>query len=187
MIAKEVDLVNGLIGFNRRQFIISIYQRKYKWTSEQCNRLLDDIIKTAKESKEHFTGTIVYQEPVSGSFKKAYLVDGQQRVTTILLIIKALNLLSGLKKDENEDYEYVYESTYGYLYADSKSPKFGFKLQPSKNDENSFKVIMGGNSFKEIEDDPIIKNAKDDSLFNNFKTIYSKLESFGSTDRKSVV
>lgn len=181
MIAKEVDLVNGLIGFNRRQFIIPIYQRKYKWTSEQCNRLLDDIIKTAKESKEHFTGTIVYQEPVSGSFKKAYLVDGQQRVTTILLIIKALNLLSGLKKDENEDYEYVYESTYGYLYADSKSPKFGFKLQPSKNDENSFKVIMGGNSFKEIEDDPIIKNAKDDSLFNNFKTIYSKLESFGST------
>ncbi len=72
MIADKITLLEGLLGFNRRQFIIPIYQRKYKRTGEQCNRLIDDLVKAGKEGKEHFTGTVVYQEPSTGSFKKAF-------------------------------------------------------------------------------------------------------------------
>lgn len=174
MIANKITLLTELLGFDRRQFIIPIYQRKYKWTSEQCNRLIDDIIKAGEKQKEHFTGTVVYQEPPAGSFKKAYLVDGQQRVTTTLLMVKALNIISSEKKDENPDYRYVYNSTLGVLFADKNDSRKGMKLLPSKNDEKTFTAIMTAKSFDEVQSNPIIKKGEDDLLFNNFKTIYNR-------------
>lgn len=60
-------------------------------------------MKSGSKEVEHFTGTIVYQES-GGSFKKAFLVDGQQRVTTVILIIKALSLITASKKDADSDY-----------------------------------------------------------------------------------
>ena len=173
MIANKITLLTELLGFDRRQFIIPIYQRKYKWTSEQCNRLIDDIIKAGEKQKEHFTGTVVYQEPSAGSFKKAYLVDGQQRVTTTLLMVKALNIISFEKKDD-PNYEYVYNSTLGALFADKNDPRKGMKLLPSKNDEKTFNAIMAAKSFDEVQSNPIIKKGEDDFLFNNFKTIYNR-------------
>lgn len=174
MIANKITLLTELLGFDRRQFIIPIYQRKYKWTSEQCNRLIDDIIKAGEKQKEHFTGTVVYQEPPAGSFKKAYLVDGQQRVTTTLLMVKALNIISSEKKDEDPDYRYVYNSTLGALFADKNDSRKGMKLLPSKNDEKTFTAIMTAKSFDETQSNPIIKKGEDDFLFNNFKTIYNR-------------
>lgn len=176
MIANKITLLTELLGFDRRQFIIPIYQRKYKWNSEQCNRLIDDMIKAGTSQKEHFTGTVIYQEPASGSFKKAYLVDGQQRVTTALLMVKALNIISSKNKDNDPDYKYVYDSTYGALFADKNDPRKGMKLLPSKNDEKTFNLIMNANTFDEVQNNPLIKKTEDDFLFNNFKTIYNRFE-----------
>lgn len=174
MNAGKINLLTALLGFDRRQFIIPVYQRKYKWTGEQCNRLIDDIVKAGQSGKEHFTGTVIYQEPNAGSFKKAYLVDGQQRITTILLMIKALNVISLQKKDDDEDYKYVYESTLDYLLADKKDKSRGMKLVPSKNDERIFNCIMNGASFEEISKNPFISKEKDAFLYNNFLTIYNR-------------
>lgn len=189
MIANKITLLTELLGFDRRQFIIPIYQRKYKWTSEQCNRLIDDIIKAGEKQKEHFTGTVVYQEPAAGSFKTAYLVDGQQRVTTVLLMVKALNLISSEKKGSDIDYEYVYNSTLCALFADKNDPRKGMKLQPSKNDEKTFNAIMSAKNFDEVQNNPLIGKSEEDFLFNNFKTIYnrfSKLNKSGQVLRDIV-
>ena len=94
MIADTIKFVDGFIGTDRRQFIIPIYQRRYKWTNEQCSRLIDDMLKSASEHVDHFTGAVVYKEKPSGSFKSAFLVDGQQRMTTVILMLKALSLIS---------------------------------------------------------------------------------------------
>lgn len=173
MIAEKEYLVNSLIGTDRRQFIIPIYQRKYKWTNEQCSRLIDDIVKSGKKRTEHFTGTVVITQQ-GGSFRKAYLVDGQQRVTTIVLIVKALSLICE-EREEDKDYEYVYKSTHKCLYADQNDFERGYKVIPSKNDRKTFNLIMRAKSLKEIEDNPIIAKDKEDLMYNNFKYVYQRI------------
>lgn len=71
MYACKINFLRDFFGKDKRSFVIPIYQRNYKWTCEQCNRLIDDIINAAKEKKEHFTGTIIYQKLPSGTFEKS--------------------------------------------------------------------------------------------------------------------
>ena len=87
----------NLLGFLRKspQFIIPIYQRTYSWTESQCRQLWDDIIRTGSDDDiaGHFIGSIVYIE--KGLYQVAsqtplLVIDGQQRLTTVSLIIEAL-------------------------------------------------------------------------------------------------
>ena len=174
MIADTIKFVDGFIGTDRRQFIIPIYQRRYKWTNEQCSRLIDDMLKSASEHVDHFTGAVVYKEKPSGSFKSAFLVDGQQRMTTVILMLKALSLISSKKKDEDKDYKYVFNSSSEFLHFDKKDEDRGFKLIPSKNDATVFNLILSAKTLEELDKNPVILNEKNDLLFNNFKFIYNR-------------
>lgn len=77
------------------QFVIPIYQRTYSWTERECQQYWDDIIRTGKDEaiSTHFVGSIIYIEqghtPVTGRNKRL-LIDGQQRVTTLMLVLEAL-------------------------------------------------------------------------------------------------
>jgi len=77
------------------QFIIPIYQRTYSWTETECKQLWDDIIRTGKNESisAHFVGSIVYIEKglyQVSSQSPLLVIDGQQRLTTIILILEAL-------------------------------------------------------------------------------------------------
>jgi len=76
------------------QFTIPIFQRTYSWTERECRQLWDDIIRTGSDPKlgAHFVGSIVY---ISGSGPVTnpdafVVIDGQQRLTTITLLLEAL-------------------------------------------------------------------------------------------------
>lgn len=77
------------------QFVIPIYQRTYSWTTHECRQLWDDILRTGRNEDiaAHFVGSIVYIEKglyhVS-SQSPLLVIDGQQRVTTVMLILEAL-------------------------------------------------------------------------------------------------
>ncbi len=77
------------------QFVIPIYQRTYSWTERECRQLWDDILRTGK-SKDilaHFVGSIVYIEKglyQVSSQSPMLVIDGQQRLTTLTLILCAL-------------------------------------------------------------------------------------------------
>ena len=174
MEAQKVTFLNKLIGRDSRQFIIPIYQRKYKWTLEQCNRLIDDIINAGISKKEHFTGSVIYKDKSSGSFTKTYLVDGQQRITTLLLIVKALNVISCDKLDD-DNYKYIYNKTTGFLLADKDESSMGYKLLPGENDKDIFEAIMISKSIKELEDNEKIKEDKDNSLYHNYKEMLNRI------------
>lgn len=93
MKATEAKLVDFLK--KSPQFVIPIYQRTYSWTERECQQLWDDILRTGSNDKitGHFVGSIVYVEKglYSVSSQSPLLViDGQQRLTTITLIIEAL-------------------------------------------------------------------------------------------------
>jgi uncharacterized protein with ParB-like and HNH nuclease domain/predicted transport protein len=77
------------------QFVIPIYQRTYSWGEKECRQLWDDIVRTGRNDavSAHFVGSIVYVEKglYSVSSQSPLLViDGQQRLTTVTLLIEAL-------------------------------------------------------------------------------------------------
>jgi len=77
------------------QFIIPIYQRTYSWTETECRQLWDDILRTGQDDRihAHFVGSIVYIEKglyQVSSQSPLLVIDGQQRLTTVTLILEAL-------------------------------------------------------------------------------------------------
>ena len=68
-------------------FIIPIYQRRYSWKKAQCERLFDDIEDACREGRSHFIGCIITVS--EGGMGEYLVIDGQQRITTISLLLKA--------------------------------------------------------------------------------------------------
>jgi uncharacterized protein with ParB-like and HNH nuclease domain len=77
------------------QFVIPIYQRIYSWTERECRQLWDDILRIGRndEVSAHFVGSIVYVEKglyQVTSQSPLLVIDGQQRLTTVMLLTEAL-------------------------------------------------------------------------------------------------
>ncbi|MEG0991887.1 MAG: DUF262 domain-containing HNH endonuclease family protein [Malacoplasma sp.] len=79
---EKVSIEELLRSYNR--LIIPFYQREYVWTANETKRLLEDIINS--KTKEYFIGSIV----LKGDNDYKIVIDGQQRLSTIWLILKAL-------------------------------------------------------------------------------------------------
>ena len=93
MKATEAKFLNFLR--KSPQFIIPIYQRTYSWTERECRQLWNDILRTGRNDKvsAHFVGSIVYIEKglfTITSQSPLLVIDGQQRLTTVTLILEAL-------------------------------------------------------------------------------------------------
>ncbi|MDD7339729.1 MAG: DUF262 and DUF1524 domain-containing protein [Eubacteriales bacterium] len=82
------EILNG-----NKQFLIPVYQRFYSWDIEQCKRLWNDIVEMQKEKKlGHFVGSIVNiaEQAMPTGVQKYMIIDGQQRMTTLTLLLLAL-------------------------------------------------------------------------------------------------
>lgn len=77
-----------------KQFIVPVFQRDYSWGTKHCLQLWKDIIRagTHENVKAHFIGSIVYvaAEETSAKINRWLVIDGQQRLTTIALLLAAL-------------------------------------------------------------------------------------------------
>lgn len=172
MEAYKKELITEVLMLENTQFLVPIYQRKYKWETEQINRLLKDILTASVDGKDHFIGSIVYQiVNYDNSNKKYILVDGQQRFTTILLIVKALNLIA--KSSEFNNSDYVFKKTNKIIYVDSDDYERGYKIDPSDKDREIFQMIISAENVESIVNNPIIP--KDNLMLNNFITAYNTL------------
>ena len=82
-------IVNGA-----SQFVVPVFQRDYSWTEVHCDQLWQDILHIADEPSErgHFLGSLVYVSTgdSAASFTRWLLIDGQQRLTTLTLLLIAL-------------------------------------------------------------------------------------------------
>lgn len=128
------SIVNG-----SKQFIIPIFQRKYNWEIKHCERLFQDIINMQTENKTaHFVGSIVnIAEQSTPVIQKFMIIDGQQRLTTLTLLLLALRDYSVAHPEDisinAQQIEFMYLKNIGF-----------------ENDrENQFKLILT-NSDKEI-------------------------------------
>ena len=73
------------------RFIVPVYQRPYSWTERQCQQLFDDLESILRENRPtHFFGSIVLQGTMRGSYTDYQVIDGQQRLATVLLLFLAI-------------------------------------------------------------------------------------------------
>lgn len=119
MKAGETSLLKLMDGV--QQFIVPIYQRTYSWTSKQCNQLWKDIMQItyAADDRVHFIGAVVYIDlgaPKGSGPQQLLLIDGQQRLTTLSLLLAALvrhikeNDLSGILNPNKIKNHYLFNN-----------------------------------------------------------------------------
>src|SRR5699024_11270860 len=148
--------------------IVPIYQRLYSWQEAECSQLWDDIIRagTMSELGSHFTGSIVYvskDQATNTSAEPDLLIDGQQRVTTVTLILAALaDRLEQLPEHEQEPWDGFSPRKIRnrYLLNDDEDGERRFKLILSQNDKEALLAILRGGDLPGDMDTRVIENYK---------------------------
>jgi uncharacterized protein with ParB-like and HNH nuclease domain/predicted transport protein len=161
--AQEAKLLSFLE--KAPQFIIPIYQRTYSWTDKQCRQLWDDILRAGSSDTIaiHFIGSIVYVEQgLSQVVHKAPLlvIDGQQRLTTVSLLIEALARTLG--DAEPVDGFSAAKLRHYYLSNPLESEDRYFKLLLSQTDNASLKAII---KHTELPKEPSLRLTQNFDLF----------------------
>lgn len=137
-------------------FIIPVYQRNYDWNENQCKDFIKDIESLAKRERDsHFLGTIVYiksddYQSLEEDITEYIIIDGQQRITTTMLFLKAIyDLISDL-----DDKEEILDE---YLTIKRKNK---LKLKPIKDDNEIFVKLMNNIEIDENCNSKIYQNYK---------------------------
>ena len=143
MKGSECRLIEYMDG-SKKRFIIPVYQRNYDWKMENCKQLYDDLVKVVrKDRRSHFFGSIVSVYEPSGRNTDFLVIDGQQRLTTVSLLLLAMyNLMEKniVVPQEPSLKEQIYED----FLVDKYQPKeTRMKLKPIKNDQNAFGKLFG--------------------------------------------
>ena len=130
------DLFDG----SRKQFVIPVYQRAYAWEKDQWATFLNDLLEQLEGQSNYFYGNILLEADKNNS-QKFEIIDGQQRITTLSIFIRALLNVLKDKKVPEIDFE-EREKTY-IKYGEIP------KLRPVEYDELFYKEIIVNNSDKE--------------------------------------
>jgi uncharacterized protein with ParB-like and HNH nuclease domain len=138
----------GNLIYTRRQYLVPIWQREYSWGIQQWSELWNDIMRLYAEIFEkgngqdtnHFMGSVVLKPKELGGVEKYVLIDGQQRISTLIVI---LALLRDSTKEQNPTLSNTIQTSY-LLNRDIKSVDEQFKLHPSVTDNPPFEKMMNG-------------------------------------------
>lgn len=136
----EPEKLIDLMFDNKRQYQIPVYQRNYDWKKDNCLELFNDAVAAYDNERTHFLGTVVQvQKDEEGGLKHFIIVDGQQRMTSIYLLLKAMYDNAGdANKKELEGLLFNSSSSHDF----DKSEKNKLKLKPIKSDNEQFLLLM---------------------------------------------
>lgn len=165
MKGNEAKLVSYMQGADKR-FVIPVYQRNYDWRVENCKQLYDDLIKIIRsDRKSHFFGSIVSVHS-DGEYNEFLIIDGQQRLTTISLLMLAMyNLMKAgiITPAQSNLSDKIYKT---YLIDEWQEGETRIKLKPVKNDSKAFVML-----FKNAED-----YVQESNLTINYNYFYSRIQ-----------
>ncbi|MBL7886570.1 MAG: DUF262 domain-containing protein [Flavobacterium sp.] len=145
MKATSANLLTVIKG--PKQFVIPIYQRTYSWLIPQCNKLFNDILKVSTDEnlQGHFIGSVVYfQESIHtvSDVPKLLVIDGQQRLTTVSLLIIAL--AEFIKENEvSIDTNFTKLQNY-YLLNSEEENELRYKLLLTRRDKDTLINLIKG-------------------------------------------
>ncbi|KNE25027.1 rloF [Helicobacter pylori] len=134
--------INDFFALTSTVFSIPVYQRNYTWEEENCEKLLQDIIHISQNKKTHYMGSITYilhlidDEKSLRQLQEFVIIDGQQRITTIMLLLKAIETKipnEGIKKEIDN-----------LLNLSGQR----LRLKPIKSDKEAFDLVMQNRSHE---------------------------------------
>lgn len=152
---------------SKKRFIIPVYQRNYDWKTENCKQLYDDLVKVIKNKRRsHFFGSLVSVYEPSGRNTEFLVIDGQQRLTTVSLLLLAMyNLIkSGIITPKDV---YLDKQIYEDFLVDKYQPEeTRIKLKPVKNDQKAF-----GKLFNDARE-----HIRESNLTTNYNYFYERIQ-----------
>jgi uncharacterized protein with ParB-like and HNH nuclease domain len=163
MIGTAKKLVQFLEGSDKR-FLIPVYQRNYEWHEPQCKQLFNDLEEIAKKNKEnHFFGSFVSIN--YGGGYEFQIIDGQQRITTISILMLALfHLLD--KKEIKSDSEHLKSRLMEDYLVDKYQPREKrIKLKTTSNNQEFYSKLFSNPGI----------DAKTSNVVNNFNYFLSRI------------
>jgi uncharacterized protein with ParB-like and HNH nuclease domain len=149
MQAKETKLQDIIEG--TKQYVVPLFQRTYSWTNKEWDILWKDLIELceAETPRSHFIGSIVNMPTVSvpEGVAKFLLIDGQQRLTTIFILLTLLRN----KATENQNQDFAEEINNTLLVNPYKKGNDFFKLMPTQVDRDIYKDLINGEKLTDTE------------------------------------
>ena len=151
------QLFTNILGGHTRQFVIPVFQRDYSWTREQCEQLWNDVLRTGAEETNggHFTGSFVYIEAgrIGATFQRWLVIDGQQRVTTLTLLLIALRnhiRESGWSGDDDSPTTGLIDDY--YLKNAHQKRERQYRIVLRRKDDKTLRMLVDGISIPEFDD-----------------------------------
>lgn len=166
MKGSEMKLMQYMEGTKKR-FVIPVYQRNYDWKRDNCKQLFDDLVKVIKNDRpSHFFGSIVSSYQSTGRFAQYLIIDGQQRLTTVSLLMLAMyNLIQEGKVTPNT--ETMAKELFEEFLVDKYQPKEKrIKLKPVKDDMRAFEKLF----------DTDEENDEQSNLTYNYEYFYNRIQ-----------
>lgn len=175
MKANENNILRLISGPDKK-FIIPVYQRPYSWKKKNCEQLLKDLKDVyERKHKSHFFGSLVYVSENSGSCEEFVIIDGQQRITTVSLLLLAVRNYVLEHPDLNVKSINTEKIKNAYLtdeYADNEKK---LKLKLIQGDDAAYDALIEGKA-------PI----EDTCVTANYNYFYSEIKKMTSEELEGV-
>lgn len=173
MNAKE-GLITRLLEGSDKKFIIPVYQRPYSWKKENCALLFQDLMSTYQKGYDkHFFGGIVYVANDIGGVKEHIIIDGQQRITTVSILLLAIRnciIENNIEVDINTK-----KITNAFLSDEYAEENKKLKLKLVQGDDEAYSKLM--DCQVPIEDNFVTAN---------YNFFYHKIEELSSVELKGL-
>ncbi|GAA8535440.1 DUF262 domain-containing protein [Helicobacter pylori] len=134
--------INDFFALTGTVFSIPVYQRNYTWEEKNCEKLLQDIVNISQNKKTHFMGSITYilhwidDEKSLRQLQEFVIIDGQQRITALMLLLKAIET-----KIQNEAIKKEIDNLLNLTGQ-------RLRLKPIKSDKEAFDLVMQNRSHE---------------------------------------
>ena len=135
------DAVHHFLGTDQ-QFTIPIFQRRYNWTKKQCEQLFDDMLMIGQSSDAtHFLGSVVHLSDTYKVIPTYRIIDGQQRLTTLILLLSALARF--LKENSVEDMGITSEKLINkYIINRDEEGDLKYKIKLNEPDNKTLHEVI---------------------------------------------
>ena len=163
-------LIKFFDGSDKR-FIIPLYQRNYDWKEDNCEQLFQDLLKMHHSNrKSHFFGSIV--SSIQAGTEDRFIIDGQQRITTVSLLLIAMVNAFKVGDIQATDGKLVDKIFKRYLVDEYQEDERKVKLKPIKKDMDAFDALL----YKPKE-----QYLKGSNVTRNYEFFYDKIVKSGLT------
>lgn len=156
MKGEAQPLIKFFDGSDKR-FIIPLYQRNYDWKIENCQQLFNDLLKLNRTKRQsHFFGSIV--SSIEHGSEDRFIIDGQQRITTVSLILIALVNAYKANVIEATDKKITEKIFKRYLVDEYQEDERKVKLKPIKKDMQAFDALLYKPRDKYVKESNVTRN-----------------------------